>query len=154
MPEAIASTQPWFGQLPWHGGPFRSITMCPSSPAGPDRAAVELAAQDQPAADAGADREHHGLAATARRAGAMLGQRREVGVVVDEHRQAEPLGHHVGEHDVLEREVHGDHRGAGPLIDQAGDAEADRGDLPAGAGARLLDRVDDDVEEVGRRRGG
>ena len=50
-------------------------------------------------------------------AGAMLGQRREVGVVVDEHRQIESLGHHVGEHDVLEREVDGEHRGARPLID-------------------------------------
>ena len=78
----------------------------------------------------------------------MLAQCREVGVVVDEHRQVEPLGHHVGEHDVLEREVHGDDRGARPLIDYAGDAEADRGDLAAGAGARFLDRVDDGVEEV------
>ena len=36
----------------------------------------------------------------------------------------------------VEREVDGDHRGARALVDQAGNAEADRGDLAAGAGAR------------------
>ena len=30
VPEASASTQPWFGQLPWQGGPSSSISMCPS----------------------------------------------------------------------------------------------------------------------------
>ncbi len=35
VPEASASTQPWFGQFPWQGGPFSSITMCPSSAAAP-----------------------------------------------------------------------------------------------------------------------
>ena len=117
VPDASDSTQPWFGQFPWHGGPFRSITTCPSSAAGADCAAVELAAEDQPAADAGADREQDGLVATAGGAGAVLGDCRTVRVVVDEHRKIEPLGHYVGEHDVLEREVDGDHRVARPLID-------------------------------------
>ena len=27
VPDAYASTQPWLGQLPWHGGPSNSITM-------------------------------------------------------------------------------------------------------------------------------
>ena len=27
VPEASVSTQPRFGQLPWHGGPSRSITV-------------------------------------------------------------------------------------------------------------------------------
>ena len=98
--------------------------------AGADRAAVELAAEDQPAADPGADRQHDRLAAAARRPGAVLGERRQVGVVVDEHRQAEPLGHHVGEHDVLERQVDGDHRVPATLIDQRGDSEADRATSP------------------------
>ena len=35
VPDAIASMQPWFGQLPWQGGPFSSITMWPSSAAEP-----------------------------------------------------------------------------------------------------------------------
>ena len=110
-----------------------SITRWPSSAARADRAAVELVAQDQPAADAGADGQHHRLAGPARRAGAVLGQRGQVGVVVDEHRQAEALGHHVREPDVPEREVDRDHRGAGALVDQRRDPEADRVDLAAGA---------------------
>ena len=34
-PEATASRQPQFGQLPWHGGPSMSTTMWPSSAAAP-----------------------------------------------------------------------------------------------------------------------
>src|SRR5436190_4183586 len=34
-PDAKISTQPWFGQLPWHGGPFSSITTWPSSAPAP-----------------------------------------------------------------------------------------------------------------------
>ena len=37
---------------------------------------------------------------------------------------------------------------ARPLVDQAGDAEADRGDLSAGA-PEFLDRVDDASSSVG-----
>ena len=35
VPDASDSTQPWLGQLPWHGGPSMSITMWPSSAAAP-----------------------------------------------------------------------------------------------------------------------
>ena len=35
VPEANASRQPWLGQLPWQGGPFSSMTMCPSSAPAP-----------------------------------------------------------------------------------------------------------------------
>ena len=41
----------------------------------------------------GPEREHHGVVAAARRAVAPLGEHRAVGVVVDAHGQAEPLGH-------------------------------------------------------------
>ena len=34
-PEAMTSRQPRFGQLPWHGGPSMSMTMCPSSAPAP-----------------------------------------------------------------------------------------------------------------------
>ena len=76
-----------------------SITTCPSSAAGADRAAVELVADDQPAADAGPDRQHHRLARAPRGAGAVLGERGRVRVVVHEHGQPDPLGHHVAEGD-------------------------------------------------------
>ena len=58
VPEASVSRQPWLGQLPWHGGPSLSIDHVAELGARADRAAVELAAEDQPAADAGADRQH------------------------------------------------------------------------------------------------
>src|SRR5947208_4107164 len=48
---------------------------------GADRAAVELVAQDQPAADAGPNGQHHRLAAAAGGARPVLGQGSEVGVV-------------------------------------------------------------------------
>ncbi len=105
VPEANASTQPRLGQLPWHGGPSNSITMCPSSPATPIAPAVELAAEDQAAADPGPERHHDRLAGALGGAGAVLGDGGRVAVVVDEHRQPEPLGHHVGEGDVGERQV-------------------------------------------------
>src|SRR3954469_9889377 len=35
VPEASDSTQPWFGQLPWHGGPSTWITVWPSSAPAP-----------------------------------------------------------------------------------------------------------------------
>ena len=34
-PDAITSRQPRLGQLPWHGGPSMSMTMCPSSAPAP-----------------------------------------------------------------------------------------------------------------------
>ena len=72
---------------------------------GAERAPVELAAQDQAAGDAGPERQDDRVARAPGRAGAVLGDRASVGVVVDEHRQAEPLGHHVGERDVGQRQV-------------------------------------------------
>ena len=109
--------------------------------AGANPAAVQLAAEDQPAADAGPDRHDDDLAGADGGAGAMLGERCQIRVVVDEHRDPEPLGHHVSERDVIELEVDRDDRFAGPAIDQGRDAEADRGDLPAGAVAQLVDGV-------------
>ena len=74
VPEASASTQPWFGQLPWQGGPSTSITTWPSSAPAPVEPAVDLAAEDQAAADPGADRQHHRV--RARRARRRRGARR------------------------------------------------------------------------------
>ncbi len=58
----------------------------------------------------GADRQQHDLARALGRPGAMLGDRSDVAIVVDEYRQPEPLGHDVGERDVGEVEVDRLHR--------------------------------------------
>ena len=69
-------------------GPVSSTSTWPISPAMPPRAAVQAAVEDQPGADAGRDL-HVDAASRASRAGAErdLGERAEVGVVVDEDRQ-------------------------------------------------------------------
>ena len=51
--------------------------------------------------------------------------------------RSEPLGHHVGERDVGQRQVDRDDRDPGALVDQAGDPEADRLDLGPGGLAHL-----------------
>ena len=71
----------------------------------------------------------------------------KVGVVIDVDRQPEALGHHVGEGDVGQRQVDGDHGDSGALIDQAGNPEADRLDLAARRLANLVDRVNGRLEQ-------
>src|SRR5581483_2111401 len=63
--------------------------------AGADRAAVRPSAENQAAADAGAERDHDHVACALTGAGAPLGDGGGVAVVVERDRQAEPLPHHV-----------------------------------------------------------
>ena len=62
--QRTASRWPRPVQQPWHGRPSCSITMCPSSAAA-RAAAVGTPVEDQPAADAGAEREHEHVARAA-----------------------------------------------------------------------------------------
>jgi len=114
-----------------------------------DPTAVELAAQDQPAADPGADRHDHRFVRPARGAGAVLGERRHVGVVVDEHGQTEPLGHDRAERDVGKWEIDCNHTTAATLIHQARDPEAHRRDLAARRSPRFFDCFNGDIEDRG-----
>ena len=104
------------------------------------RAAVELAADQDRAADAGAERQHQRDALAARGAVAVLREQREIGVVVDERGQADALGHHLGERQAGDRQVHRGRRETALVVDQAGDPEADRLDLAADRVADLGDR--------------
>ena len=79
----------------------------------------------------------------------MLGQRGQVGVVVDEYRHLEPLGHQVAEGHVVQRQIHGNDAGTATLIHQTRNSETDGGDLPAHRFARLHDRVHGGVEKRG-----
>ena len=54
-------------------------------------AAVQLAAQHEPGAEAGADRDEDEVVDAARDAAPLLAERGEVDVVLDRHRQSEPL---------------------------------------------------------------
>ena len=77
----------------------------------------------------------------------MLGQRRVVAVVVHEHGQAEPLGHHVGEGDVRQWRVHAGGDLARPAVDQGGQPEPHRGHVGARGFAGFRDHVHRHVEQ-------
>ena len=147
-PDAITSRQPRFGQCPWHGGPSMSIDHVPELPAGADPAALQPPAEHDPAADPGPEREHHDVVRAAAGAVARLGEHRAVAVVVDRHRQPEPLGHHRLERHVRQWQVGGVGRGAGAPVERHRNAEADRLDLLVDLGAGLLDGLDDRRHEA------
>ncbi len=79
----------------------------------------------------------------------MFGNRGKISVVVDEHRQIEALGHHVGERDVGQRHIDRDDRDAGAPVDLGGDPETDRLDLIPGGFPHLLDSINRYVEQCG-----
>ena len=102
-------------------------------------AALQRAADDEPAADPRADRQQRRLLRPARRAEAPLREHRRVGVVVDEDRQPDALGDEIAERHVDDRQVRRHHGDAALAVDQAGDPDADRVD----AARPALDRVAD-----------
>ena len=71
----------------------------------------------------------------------VLGDRRQVRVVVDEHGDPEPFGHDRSERKIGELKVDGDDRFPGPRVDQRGNPEADGGDLRARVLAKFVNRV-------------
>ena len=87
------------------------------------------------------------LRGAARRPVEVLGERRDVGVVVDEDGEAGPLGDEVANRHVVDRQVDRGDRDAAVAVDRRRDAEADGGDAGAG-GSRLLDLAHQQVEQL------
>ena len=87
LPEASVSRCPRPGQPAPHGGPFTSTTMCPSSAPAPRAPRYGMTVQDQAAADARAEREHHEVPRPPPGAELPLRDGGDVAVVVDEHRE-------------------------------------------------------------------
>ena len=77
----------------------------------------------------------------------MLGERRQIRVVIDEHWHPQPLGHHVPKCNIRERQVHRPHGDSRAMVDQRRDPEPDRRHLVPGGAACFFDRVDCDVEK-------
>ena len=102
------------------------------------RAVDQVPVDDDPPADAGAERTAARRSGPLRRAPAMLGHDRGVGVVVDGDRAAQALGHDVAERDVPQRQMHGGARDPRARVDERRDAEADRAHVAAGRIAGLL----------------
>ena len=94
--------------------------------AGTDRSAVGATAEDQTAADAGAEREHHHVARAATGTRHPLGDRGRIRVVLDRDGQAEPLAHQIPERNVDQRDVRRGDRHSDPLVDSGWNTEADR----------------------------
>ena len=117
----------------------------PELGAQPGCAPVHLAVQPQSAADPGAERHQHRVACPGGGATASLGQHRRVAVVVNHHRQPEPLAHHLAERHPVQRQVVRPARHAGVPVHERGDPESDRLDVRSGR-ADLLDRLREDVE--------
>src|SRR5205823_1196881 len=106
-----------------------------------DCTAVDLAAEDQPTANPGPDRHHDRFADSAGGAGPVLGDGRQIAVVIDEYGQIQALGHNVRERNVGQGEVDGDDRDPAALIDLGGDPEPDRIDLIPDGLPHFLDSI-------------
>jgi hypothetical protein len=91
--------------------------------------AVQRAVDDDAAADAGPEREHDEGVHVATCPEPEFGVRGRVGVVVDADRHLEAFFHLVTEADLGDRDVHGAHHDARPLVDACGHAEAHSSDL-------------------------
>ncbi len=115
--------------------------------AGAGRAAVDLAAEHQAAADPGADGQHHRVRLALGGAVEVLGQGGDVGVVVDEDRQPDPLADQVADRQVRERQVDGRDRDAAVVIDRRRNPQTDRLRLRAGV-ARLADLADQQLDQL------
>ena len=110
------------------------------------RAAVDAPADDDPAADAGTDREHHKVAGDEHAVLVIgLGERRARRVVVDEDGDAQPLAQHGAQRHVVQWDVHRRADPAGLPVDDRWNGDADGGGI---AGRR------DGVDELGDQRFG
>ena len=91
--------------------------------AGTGRAAVDLAVEDQAAADSGPDRQHHRVVGAAGGAVEVLGEGGDVGVVVDEDRQPGPFADQLADRQVVDREVDRGDRNTTVVVDRRRDPE-------------------------------
>ena len=114
------------------------IDRVPDLRGGAGGAAVQAPVEHQPAADAGADREHHEVRDRHAAVAERLGERGARRVVLDVDRQADALGQQLAQRQVLERDVHARADPAGGELDQRRHADPDRARVGR---ARLLDRA-------------
>ena len=99
-------------------------------------AAVEAVVDHEPAADAGAEREHDEVGRAAPRPEPPLGERRRVAVVLDAGRQAEALPGAIGKWTSVQRQVDRAEGDAGAAVDVERHAVADRAPRRRRAGRR------------------
>ena len=151
MPLAYCSKQPRLPQP--HSRPSGTTRMWPISAADAERAAEQLAVEHDAAADAGADGDQQQVVDVLAGAEGELAPGRGVRVVLDDDRQVDPLLEVGLEVHVAPGEVGREHHRRPGLVDVAGRADADGGDLVARLSSvdQLLDGLLDRLG-VGRRR--
>ncbi len=121
--------------------------MWPSSAPAPVAAPVDLAAEDQAAADPGADRQHHRVFGAACGAVEVLCQSRHGRVVVDEDGQTGAPADDLADRQVLQRQVDCRHGNALVVIDRGGDAKTHRRGTRAFP-TRLLDLTHEKLDQL------
>ena len=129
VPEASASTHPWSGAVALARRAVDVDHGVAELGTGAVGAAVDLAVDDQPAADSGADGEHHRVAvpcAAPKRCSASTATLASLSMQTG---QPEALGEEVADRHVGDRQVDGGDRDPPLAIDRAGDAEPDGGRL-------------------------
>jgi hypothetical protein len=134
-------------------GPVSSTSTWPISPAIPPPPRYGPAVDDEARADAGGDHHVDGVAGVARGAQRDLGERAQVGVVVEVDREVAEAAAHLGGH----REAlpagqdRGRADGAAVVVDRARERHADAdhvGVAEAGLGEQLVDELGGGVERV------
>ena len=89
-------------------------------------APVDPAAEHESAAHSGPNGQHHQIVCEqGQRLVVSLSQRRDGRVVVDKHRDPEPLAEHLSQRNVLQRDVDRRDHPAGVELDDRRDADAD-----------------------------
>ena len=89
-------------------------------------AGVQLAVNDNAAANAGAERYHQHVARALGRTGSRFAERGAVRVVIQMHRTAELRQKRIRKADVIQTQIGAEPQGAGFLVKRAGHADADR----------------------------
>ena len=114
-------------------------------------AAVQLAAEDEPGAEPGADREEDEVLHSPRDPLPALADRGQVDVVLDRHRQAEPIADVVAPVPPFEAgDVRRQPELTGVRIDDAGDADNRTVDQLGREPAGLGERVSEDADRLDR----
>jgi len=109
-------------------------------------AAIEMAVDDDAAADAGAEGEHDHVCRPLPRTEPPFGEGGGIAVVLDAGREPVALVRAIGEVHLMQREIHGAQGDAGPAVDVEGNAVSDRGRT---VGEKILDDPVDRAEHVG-----
>ena len=118
------------------------------------RTALQPAVEDDAAADAGAQRDHQRQVGAARRAVAVLGPGRGVGVVAHPQRPLQPGGEVLAQRRVPPGQVRAEQHGVAGAVEPAGRADAHADQLAVVPRGQLLDDGDDGVLGVADRRPG